>query len=399
MWPEPRLATYRLVRGVVLALSEPGAPDPLAALAGVPLATRAALSLKRAGLAPIALVASEAVAAGVRARLPDVEAHAHLAAAVRERSLVLRHDQLVAPRILDAMAQATTAGVAAVAGRRLGLGVVDPARVQAWEEALPSIGVEGWHADARDADRALHLLLDDCRKPVDGLVARHLNRRLSLALTRRLVGHPAVTPNAMTGVMLAISLSGALAAARGGYAHTLAGAALMQLGSILDGVDGELARLRFEETPLGAWLDTVADDLTNVAFWAGLARGAPKARLARAGAVAAVANALAAVLNYGVLARRGDGDLTALPDPPRRGLARAVALLLKQDTFLALTLVLALAGRLHGFLPAIAAGALVTLGASAGRAMRPTERPVSRTGRPGSPRPSSTGRASSRSPC
>jgi phosphatidylglycerophosphate synthase len=368
--PGRALATDgRVRRAVVFALPRSGAPDPTARLGGLPLATRAMLSLRRAGLTEIALVSTPDVANLVHERAPRTQRFDDLTEAVRGRCLVLRHDQIVATSILRSMSARREPGVATVGGRRLGVTVVDRESLPAWEEGLPATPVTGWQADAGDHEEALRRLLDDCRKPVDGFVARHCNRHLSLALTKRLVDHPAITPNAMTGVMLAVSLAGAFTAARGGYSRTLGGAALMQLGSILDGVDGEVARLRFEESALGAWLDTLADDLTNVAFWGALARGAPRRSLRRAGNLTALANALAALVNYAVLARRGTGDLTALPEPPRRGLARAIALLLKQDAFLALTLALALAGRLHRFLPFAAAGALITLAASTARAV------------------------------
>jgi phosphatidylglycerophosphate synthase len=38
---------------------------------------------------------------------------------------------------------------------------------------------------------------------------------------------------------------------------------LFQLNSIIDGVDGELARMRLEASVLGEWLDTVGDGLCN----------------------------------------------------------------------------------------------------------------------------------------
>ena len=36
------------------------------------------------------------------------------------------------------------------------------------------------------------------------------------------------------------------------------------LQSMLDGCDGELARVRFQQSKLGAWLDTFVDDVLNV---------------------------------------------------------------------------------------------------------------------------------------
>ena len=44
----------------------------------------------------------------------------------------------------------------------------------------------------------------------------------------------------------------------------VAGFACQQLQSILDGCDGELARVRMQQSKLGAWLDTFVDDVLNV---------------------------------------------------------------------------------------------------------------------------------------
>src|SRR5690606_26253831 len=120
---------------------------------------------------------------------------------------------------------------------------------------------------------------------------------------------------------------------------------LMQLNSILDGCDGELARVRFQGSKLGQWLDTVGDDLSNVLFWAALAigvshSGAP-AWLGWCGWVAAAANGGAALENYALLARLDSGDfyaLTAGDAPPPAGVVGAVVrffnVVLKQDFFM-----------------------------------------------------------------
>ena len=44
----------------------------------------------------------------------------------------------------------------------------------------------------------------------------------------------------------------------------VAGFACQHLQSILDGCDGELARVRLQQSKLGAWLDTFVDDVLNV---------------------------------------------------------------------------------------------------------------------------------------
>src|SRR5207244_4093199 len=124
-------------------------------------------------------------------------------------------------------------------------------------------------ASAKSAERAL---LRSLRKPQDGWISTHLNRKLSLFLTRRLVS-TRLTPNQVSVVILGIGLFGAWLASRGTYAAMLAGAALFQMQSVLDGCDGEMSRITFRGSLEGEWLDTVGDDLTNYAFFAASAWG------------------------------------------------------------------------------------------------------------------------------
>lgn len=129
--------------------------------------------------------------------------------------------------------------------------------------------------DAATRATANRMLLDALRKPVDGLVARHINRNFSLFVTRFLKDTP-IRPNHITVVSLLVAVLGGIvsASATAQTAWMLAiGAALWQLASMLDGVDGELARLKFSGSKLGEWLDTLSDDLGRLALFSGAAIG------------------------------------------------------------------------------------------------------------------------------
>jgi len=127
-----------------------------------------------------------------------------------------------------------------------------------------------------ERSHAVTLLLRTLTKPSDGLVSRHLHRPISTAITRRLLPFP-VTPNAMTIVAALFGIGAVVVAARGGYASLLAGALLFETQNILDGCDGEIARLKYLGSRVGEWLDQIIDDVLNIAFLAavghGLARG------------------------------------------------------------------------------------------------------------------------------
>jgi phosphatidylglycerophosphate synthase len=53
----------------------------------------------------------------------------------------------------------------------------------------------------------------------------------------------------------------------------LLGTVLFKMGDILDGCDGEIARVKFMESRLGAWLDTTIDMVGNVLFIGALGIG------------------------------------------------------------------------------------------------------------------------------
>jgi phosphatidylglycerophosphate synthase len=52
---------------------------------------------------------------------------------------------------------------------------------------------------------------------------------------------------------------GALFFFLGGYSNLVIGAILAQVSSVIDGCDGEIARLKFQVTEFGGWFDAVLD--------------------------------------------------------------------------------------------------------------------------------------------
>lgn len=112
-------------------------------------------------------------------------------------------------------------------------------------------------------------LLNSLRKDIDGLVARSINRNISLPITHKLI-NTFITPNMASVFTLILALIAIWMVAKGGYMWMLLGAGFIQLASIIDGVDGELARLRYHSSKLGEWLDTVIDDFSNITFIAGI---------------------------------------------------------------------------------------------------------------------------------
>jgi phosphatidylglycerophosphate synthase len=126
----------------------------------------------------------------------------------------------------------------------------------------------GTSDDCKAAERKLNLWLV---KPTDGFYAQ-LNRRISIPISRQLIKWP-VTPNMVSLFTLAVGLASSLLLATGGYWYMLAGALLSLGASILDGCDGEVARLKLMESDFGCWLETACDYLYYLFLLIGLMLG------------------------------------------------------------------------------------------------------------------------------
>ena len=195
-------------------------------------------------------------------------------------------------------------------------------------------------------------LLRGLIKDSEGFMSRHVERLISLWLTRRLV-RTGVTPNAMTIVSLAIGVAAAPFFLSPAPGWQLAGALLFLLHSILDGCDGEIARLKFLESAGGAALDFWGDNGVHVAVFGcmgiGWSLSAHAAWPLTVGAVA-VASTLAAAF---VVAPRIVRPPAAAG--PRSAGARAADALANRD-FIYLIVVLAAFGKAAWFIVFVAIG-------------------------------------------
>lgn len=106
----------------------------------------------------------------------------------------------------------------------------------------------------------------------DGFMARHVDRRISRFFSSRLA-RSAAKPNQITLAGMTIGLLGAFFLSLPGYGFRLTGALLFLFCVIIDGVDGEVARLKLMETDFGHKLDIITDNIVHVAVFAGIALG------------------------------------------------------------------------------------------------------------------------------
>jgi phosphatidylglycerophosphate synthase len=127
--------------------------------------------------------------------------------------------------------------------------------------------------DEQTVRAAERQLLRSLRGQYEGFVDTYFNRAISAWLTRLFLTLR-LSPNAVTMVAMGIGMLAALAFARGGYAAGVVGAVLFQLAAIIDCCDGEVARLTFTESALGAQLDLFADNVVHMAVFAGIGIGA-----------------------------------------------------------------------------------------------------------------------------
>lgn len=135
-------------------------------------------------------------------------------------------------------------------------------RVLAADGRARAIPANGFWIDVDDPlafQRAEKALLNRLRdKANDGPVSRYLNRPISVLFSRHLA-KLVVTPNQISAFSFLCSLLAAGLFAFGGYLALLLGGILAQFASIIDGCDGEVARLKYQSSDFGAWFDAVLD--------------------------------------------------------------------------------------------------------------------------------------------
>ena len=125
------------------------------------------------------------------------------------------------------------------------------------------------HAATTPEERkaAAKMLLSILVKPTeDSPVSQYIYRPLSKPMTLLLL-HTPITPNQVTIFVGILGLIGCVLTALPGQAMLVWGALLVFIAGVIDGCDGEIARLKLQSSPIGAWLDTIVDEITSVAYF------------------------------------------------------------------------------------------------------------------------------------
>jgi len=101
-------------------------------------------------------------------------------------------------------------------------------------------------------------------KNTDGIISKTINRRISSKISGWIVEKEInISPNEMTVLSFIVSLFAPIFYV---IDYAILGGIIAQMSSILDGVDGEIARARGIATKRGAFLDTILDRFSDIAI-------------------------------------------------------------------------------------------------------------------------------------
>jgi CDP-L-myo-inositol myo-inositolphosphotransferase len=171
------------------------------------------------------------------------------------------------PVIFDALEQSISKGDEGLSG---GIKIL----AQRHKMRYVSLGDNFWIDvdDKTDRKNAELLICNKLKKDTDGPVSKILNRPISLRITKLLL-KTGITPNQISVLSTVIGLVGASFFFSGEYFYLILGGILIHIHSIVDGCDGEVARLKLRQTKYGGWLDSVLDRYVDAAIIFGLAYG------------------------------------------------------------------------------------------------------------------------------
>lgn len=116
---------------------------------------------------------------------------------------------------------------------------------------------------------ATKFLTDKIRRDTPTWIARNINKRISLPISVFLA-RLRVSPNTITMFNMVIGMAASIGAAGRTYVGLLIGAIFFQLASIIDGCDGEVAKLTHRCSKFGQYIDSISDNLALAGFFTGL---------------------------------------------------------------------------------------------------------------------------------
>ncbi|KAA0000638.1 MAG: hypothetical protein FE047_01105 [Thermoplasmata archaeon] len=112
----------------------------------------------------------------------------------------------------------------------------------------------------KDLKKAEKIVADSILKSEDGIIARSINRKISIQITKAIVKYDFFTPNIMTVVSFFLGILSAIFF----FMNLVVPAGIMsQICSIVDGCDGEIARIKNMKTKFGSVFDALTDRIAD----------------------------------------------------------------------------------------------------------------------------------------
>jgi phosphatidylglycerophosphate synthase len=146
---------------------------------------------------------------------------------------------------------------------------------------LLPFALNGRPEDREEAELRLAQSLSAETAQKDAPLARWIDRRISWRISYRLARTP-ITPNMVTIANTIFGLGAAWMFSVPNYAVRLLATIFFLVSIVIDGVDGELARLKMRETKFGGALDVVTDNIVHAAIFVGLLTGCYRASMSAA---------------------------------------------------------------------------------------------------------------------
>lgn len=171
-------------------------------------------------------------------------------------------------------------GAFLASGRLLEKSIMNSMSLHTWVQELISRGkvkliefTNGYWmrltSDEKSAKKAEDLIFSHVGKTSTGWISRNINSKISLRVSRYLIRTP-LTPNMIS---ILINIIGILSGPFYAFGHPVWGALFLQIATVLDRCDGEVARVKLMETKKGQWVDTIADQFTALSFIIGVTIG------------------------------------------------------------------------------------------------------------------------------
>jgi phosphatidylglycerophosphate synthase len=146
-------------------------------------------------------------------------------------------------------------------------------RVAGPSASLLPFALNGRPEDREEAELRLAKSIREESAHKDAPMARWVDRKISWRISYWLAKHTRLTPNMVTVANTMFGLACAWMFAVPNYWMRLFAAIFFLISITIDGVDGELARLKMVESDFGGTLDVVTDNIVHAAVFIGLMVG------------------------------------------------------------------------------------------------------------------------------